>query len=166
MSAPATTPAPPATHVYRRPPFFVAKVMNRLVSAAAKWGVSLRGAQVLAVRGRRSGAWHETPVNPLRLGGERYLVAPRGETHWARNLRAAGEGHLRLGRRTEAFRAVELPDAEKLPLLRAYLDRWGAETRAHFGVGKHPTDDELWALAPLHPVFRIEAAPGQGEGAA
>ncbi len=44
-----------------------------------------------------------------------------------RNLRASGEGRLLLGRRSETFTAVELDDADKAPLLRAYLKRWKAE---------------------------------------
>jgi deazaflavin-dependent oxidoreductase (nitroreductase family) len=77
------------------------------------------------VRGRKSGEWRRTPVNPLEYEGERYIVAPRGETQWVRNLRASGEGRLRKGRGIEEFTATELPDDEKVLLLRAYLKKWG-----------------------------------------
>lgn len=63
----------------------------------------------LAVRGRRSGEWRTVPVNMLELDGQRYLVAPRGDTHWARNLRASGRGELRTRRGAEEFDAVEVP---------------------------------------------------------
>jgi hypothetical protein len=67
------------------------------------------------------------PVNVLTIDGTRYLVAPRGETQWVRNFRAAGcEGELALGRRSEPLRAVELSDEEKPDVLRAYLKRWKA----------------------------------------
>jgi hypothetical protein len=76
-----------------------------------------------------------------------------------RNLRAAGEGELRLGRRTERFRAIEVGDDEKPPVLRAYLRRWKAEVGVFFGgVGPDASDEELRRVAPDHPVFRIEPA--------
>ena len=68
------------------------------------------GSRVLEVRGRSSGEPRRTPVNLLELEGERYLVAPRGETQWVRNLRASGEGRLLVGTRGEPFTAVELTD--------------------------------------------------------
>jgi len=112
--------------------------------------------RVLQVRGRTSGQLRETPVNILAYQGERYLVAPRGTTQWVRNLRASGEGALRLGRRAEAFRAVELSDDEKPDVLRAYLRRWKMEVGVFFeGVDASSGDDELRRIAPGHPVFRL-----------
>ena len=63
---------------------------NGLIAALTRTGLSFAGSRVLAVRGRATGEWRTTPVNPLRVAGERYLVAPRGHTHWVRNLRVAG----------------------------------------------------------------------------
>ncbi|MEZ5269598.1 MAG: hypothetical protein R2789_13875 [Microthrixaceae bacterium] len=95
---------------------------------------------------------------PLQLDGERYLVAPRGTTQWVKNIRAAGGGRLRKGRRTEDFSVVEVPDRDKTPILRAYLDKWGFEVGKFFeGVTKDATDTELEAIAPGFPVFRITA---------
>jgi len=94
------------------------RVFNSAVAALTRAGVSVWGSRVLAVRGRTSGLWRTTPVNPLTLNGERYLVAPRGETQWVRNMRAAGGGELRVGRRAEPFTATELADADKPPVLR------------------------------------------------
>ena len=115
---------------------------------------------MLRVRGRTSGEWRSTPVNLLTYEDDRYLVAARGVTHWVRNLRAAGDGELRVGRRTEAFRAKELPDQEKPPILRAYLKRWKAEVGVFFGgVGADSSEEELRRISPDHPVFRIETLP-------
>jgi hypothetical protein len=73
-----------------------------------------------------------------------------------RNLRAAGEGALLLGSRRERFTAVELDDAEKEPILRAYLRRWKWEVGQFFdGVGPDAPSAELERVAPDHPVFRI-----------
>jgi deazaflavin-dependent oxidoreductase (nitroreductase family) len=106
---------------YERPDWVTRYLANPAVALLTRLGVSLRGSRILAVRGRKSGEWRQTPVNPLVLDGQRYLVAPRGNTQWSRNLRASGKGVLRLGRGVERFRAVEVADAEKPPILRAYL---------------------------------------------
>lgn len=141
---------------YRRPDRFTKHVFNPLVARLTRLGVSIAGSRVLEVRGRKSGEWRRTPVNPLDFQGSRYLVAPRGHTQWVRNLRASGEGRLRVGRRTEPFTAEEVPDGNKAPLLRAYLERWKWESGMFFeGVGPDSTDEELLRIAPDHPAFKI-----------
>jgi deazaflavin-dependent oxidoreductase (nitroreductase family) len=144
---------------YQRAGWFTKNVSNRIVAGVTRLGVSVAGSRMLEVRGRKSGEWRRTPVNLLTFEGDRYLVAPRGHTQWVRNLRASGEGRLVVGRRTEAFTASELPDEEKPPLLRAYLERWKWEVGQFFeGVGADSSDEELRRIAPDHPVFRIERA--------
>lgn len=144
-----------AQHV-QKPGWFTVNVLNRTVALLTARGISLRGSRILAVRGRKSGEWRHTPVNPLTLDGERYLVAPRGHVQWTHNMRAAGGGELRLGRGVDVFRAVEVPDDEKPEILRAYLKRWKAEVGVFFGgVGPDSPDEELRRIAPDHPVFRI-----------
>lgn len=144
-----------ATH-YQAPGRLTRRVMNPLVAGLTRLGVPLAGSAVLGVRGRTSGEIRTTPVNPLTLDERRYLVAARGETQWVRNLRVAGEAELRVGRRAETVRAVELADAEKVPVLRAYLRAWAWEVGAFFdGVGADASDDELAAIADRHPVFAI-----------
>lgn len=141
---------------YRAPGWLTRNVANRSVEFLTRHGISVWGSRVLAVRGRASGAWRTTPVNLLHHDGRRYLVSARGEGQWARNLRAAGAGELRVGRRTEAFRARELADDEKPPVLRAYLRRWKAEVGAFFaGVGPDSSDEQLRAVAPDHPAFEV-----------
>ena len=136
------------------------KVFNRAVAGATRLGVSVWGSRVLRVRGRKSGQWRSTPVNLLTLDGQRYLVAPRGETEWVRNLRVAGGGELTVGRRVERFRADELGDDDKVAVLRAYLRRWKFEVGRFFGgVSADSSDDDLSRIAPEHPVFRIDSDP-------
>src|SRR5206468_6443931 len=96
-------------------------VFNRFVARLTRLGFSVWGSRVLYVRGRSSGEWRSTPVNLLTYEGARYLVAPRGQTQWVRNMRAAGGGELHVGRRVEPFTYTELADAEKPAVLRAYL---------------------------------------------
>jgi deazaflavin-dependent oxidoreductase (nitroreductase family) len=142
---------------YREPGWFNRKVANPAVRQLARWGIGVWGARELAVRGRRSGELRSLPVNLLDHEGARYLVAARGETQWVRNLRAAGEGLLRVGRHRQAFRPVEVGDDDKVPILRAYLRRWKFEVGMFFeGVGPDSSDDELRTIAPRHPVFRVE----------
>ncbi|MFI2231507.1 nitroreductase family deazaflavin-dependent oxidoreductase [Nocardia testacea] len=135
-------------------------IFNRLANLLPKLGISVAGSRLLAVRGRKSGEWRTTMVNLMTAAdGQRYLVAPRGHTQWVRNLRVAGTGELRLGRRTEVFTAVEVADADKVPLLRLYLERWGWEVGRFFeGITKDATDAELAGIAPGFPVFRIDSA--------
>ncbi|GAB3585153.1 nitroreductase family deazaflavin-dependent oxidoreductase [Amycolatopsis endophytica] len=135
---------------------------NSAVQFLTRLGVSMAGSRVLLVRGRKSGEIRSTPVNLLTIDGQRYLVAPRGQTQWVRNLRAAGEGQLRLGRRTVPFEPVELPDAEKPVVLRTYLRKWKWEVGRFFeGVDHDSSDDVLREIAPGFPVFRIREGTGR-----
>lgn len=138
------------------PPGRGARVANSLITFLVRRGIALRGARILCVRGRSSGVWREVPVNLHEFGGGQYLVAPRGQTQWVRNLRAAGAGELRLGRRVQPFRAVELGDDEKPPVLRTYLDRWSTEVRAQFPDVRPDSPQEAFrAVAADYPVFRL-----------
>jgi len=145
---------------YRAPGWLTRNVVNRLVAFLTRHGVDVWGSRILAVKGRSSGAWRTTPVNLLEYDGRRYLVSARGHGQWVRNLRTAGTGELRVGRRTEAFRGRELTDDEKVPVLRAYLKRWKAEVGAFFaGVGPNSSDEELRAIASDHPAFEVLPLP-------
>ncbi len=141
---------------YAKPGWLTVHVLNRGVTLATRMGLSLWGSRVLRVRGRKTGEWRSTPVNLLTLGHERYLVSPRGETQWVRNIRVSEGGELLLGKRTETFTVVEVPDSAKPGILRAYLKRWKAEVGVFFGgLSADSSDEELLRIARDHPVFRI-----------
>ena len=125
---------------YLRPGFVIARIVNPLL-------MRLRVVPTLAVRGRKSGTWRTVPVNVLEHNGCRYLVAPRGNTHWVQNLRAAGGGEIRTKKGAEPFRAAEVANDEKPPIIEAYLARWGSQVKAQFKELPDPAD---------HPVFRLE----------
>jgi deazaflavin-dependent oxidoreductase (nitroreductase family) len=147
---------------YKKPGWFTKHVFNNVVAGLTRLGISVLGSRVLRVRGRTSGEWRTTPVNLLTFEGERYLVAPRGETQWVKNIRKAGGGELQLGRKTEPIQVVELSDDEKPDLLRAYLKRWKAEVGVFFeGVGPDSSEQELRRIAPKHPVFQLTAMPSE-----
>lgn len=133
-------------------------IFNSVVALCTRLGITVWGSRQLYVRGRRSGELRQTPVNLLTVDGVQYLVAPRGVTQWVRNLRVAGVGELRLGRRVQKFTPAELTDDQKPVILRAYLKRWKFEIGVFFdGVGPKSTDSELLAVAAGYPVFRINA---------
>ena len=140
---------------YVQPSRFDALV-NRAVRRLVRMGISVWGARDLRLRGRKSGEIRSNVVNLLDLDGAQFLVAPRGTTEWVKNLRAAGEGELRVGRQATQFEADELADSEKVVVLRAYLKRWKWEIGKFFqGVGPDSTEAELAAIAPGYPIFRI-----------
>ncbi|MDA8291156.1 MAG: nitroreductase family deazaflavin-dependent oxidoreductase [Actinomycetota bacterium] len=143
---------------YRAPGWVTRNVLNGSVSLLTLLGVSVLGSRVLEVRGRTSGLPRRTPVNLLVLGDGEYLVSPRGETEWVRNVRAdGGRLDLLVGRRRDAYVARELADDEKAPVLRAYLARWKSEVGMFFeGVGPSSTDEQVAAVAARHPVFALE----------
>ncbi|MFE0450682.1 nitroreductase/quinone reductase family protein [Streptomyces sp. NPDC058914] len=129
---------------------------NSVIGWLARRGLSIAGTAEMSVRGRKSGRMQRIPVNPHTYEGAQYLVSARGHSQWVRNMRVAGGGELRVGRKVRTFSAVELPDAEKLPILRTYLEKWGWEVNQYFnGVRARSTDEEIAAAAQDHPVFRI-----------
>jgi deazaflavin-dependent oxidoreductase (nitroreductase family) len=141
---------------YIKPGPFTNRVFNPFMAWLVRRGVRVAGAAVLEVRGRKSGEPRTTPVNPLTLDGERYLLAPRGETEWVRNMRVSGGGALLTRGAREEFTAVEVPDAEKLPIIRAYLVAWAWEVGAFFeGLSAKSDDATVMAHAAEFPVFRI-----------
>ena len=152
--------AHPTTSHYRRPGVVTRHLMNPLVVILTRARISVWGSRVLEVPGRTSGEPRRVPVNLLRHEGRNFLVAPRGETEWVRNVRAnGGRLDLLLGRRRGHHVATELDDAEKPDVLRAYLARWKAEVGIFFdGVDAGSSDDELLAIAPRHPVFVLADA--------
>lgn len=136
------------------------RVTNMIVTALSRLGISAFGAKELVVIGRRSGRPHSTPVNPLQVDGSLYLVAPRGQTQWVRNVRHDPRITLRSGRAETAYRAKEVHGAAAVPVMRHYMARWAWEVGKFFpeGVTAKSTDAELGAVIPDHPVFRLEEA--------
>jgi hypothetical protein len=155
MSTSPDTPAA-AAH-YKRPDWFTQHVFNKAVAGLTRLGVSVMGSRVLEHRGRTSGDLHHTPVNLLTLDGKKYLVSPRGESQWVRNVRHS-DGHLVLilGRRRQVCQATEIPARDVVPILRAYLSKWKFEAGQFFdGITSDASDEEWAAAAPKHPVFEI-----------
>ncbi|MER7182392.1 nitroreductase/quinone reductase family protein [Streptomyces hyaluromycini] len=154
-SQPQSEPQPSSEPYYAKANPMAVR-MNGLVGWLARRGISLAGSAELSVPGRKSGRMQRVPVNPHTYDGTQYLVSARGNSQWVRNMRVAGGGELRVGRKVREFTVVELPDAEKLPVLRTYLEKWGWEVKQYFpGVTAKSSDDELVAAGADHPVFRV-----------
>jgi hypothetical protein len=145
---------------YKEPGFLTRRLMNPFVVIMMRLGVSVWGSRILGVRGRQSGQARRTPVNLLGLEGCHYLVSPRGETQWVRNLRSdGGRLALILGHRRDERMARELSDDEKVPVLRAYLRKWKMEVGVFFdGVTADSDDAALLGIASHHPVFVLDGA--------
>jgi hypothetical protein len=127
---------------YVRPSAILNRVMNPIA-------VALGRQTVLVVRGRKSGKLLKVPMDPpFAWMGTRYLVSPRGETHWARNLRVAREADLRSHGGLEHLRVVELQGEERDKIVRAYASTITCNCRKSMEMLPDPAD---------HPVFRIES---------
>lgn len=144
------------TPLYIKPGWFNRNVFNRVVAGLHRLGLTMKGSQTLAVRGRKSGEIRTNPVNPFQIDGKTYLLAPRGTTQWVRNLRVAKEGELRSRRKVRRFRAEEVPDAQKLPLLRLYMQQWAWEVKSFLAIDANAPDDELRRIAKDHPAFVLD----------
>lgn len=136
------------------------RVMNVVVKGLSRMGISAFGAKELIVTGRKTGERRSTPVNPFEVDGQRYLIAPRGQTQWVRNVRHNPQVTLRSGRSEASYIAHEVHGTEAVPALRHYLKRWAWEVGTFFpdGVTATSPDAELEAVVPAHPVFRLERA--------
>ncbi len=142
------------------------KLANPLVVALQRRGVVIGTMRLLSVPGRKSGELRTTPVSPLTVGGERYIVAGLDSADWVKNARAAGWGVLARGRKEERVRLVEVPPEERGPILREFplkVPHGVGFFRQLYGVSGDP--EEFEALAPRCPVFRVEAPPHLSSGA-
>jgi len=139
---------------YERPTAAEA-VINRLIGLLPRIGIGPRYMVLLQVRGRKSGRVYSTPVNLVEVNGVRYLVAPRGDTQWARNAAASSQVTLVRGMRRETVTVKPLADGSKPPILKTYLDQYASAVQRYFPV---PAGSPLAAFAPLaanYPVFQI-----------
>ncbi len=158
MASMETKPNPPAF----QKPTSVERAFNRFFGLLVGLGLGLKHNYLLQVRGRKSGKLYSTPIDLLEMDGKRFLVAPRGRTQWVRNAEAAGEVTLRKGRFRHSFRLRAIPEAEKPPLLKAYLDRFRTTVQRYFPV---PAGSDVQAFASIaadYPVFELSEVSGSG----
>ncbi|MGB8388441.1 nitroreductase/quinone reductase family protein [Mycobacterium sp.] len=137
--------------------------VERAATATIRWlaelGISIAGTRALRVRGRRTGKRRAVVINLLSVDGVEYLVAPRGNTQWVRNVRAAGVVEVGPRWRSQRTRVSEVDDAAKPELLRRYLTRWYWQVKDYVGeLTPDSSDEQLRAAAARFPVFKLAAA--------
>ena len=138
----------------------IARAANAPMRWLAEMGISIGGTRALRVRGRKTGKLRVVVVNLLHVDGMDYLVSPRGDTQWARNVRAAGVVEMGPRWRNERIRISEVDDAAKPELLQRYLARWYWQVKGYVaGLTPESSDEQLRAAAPLIPVFALSQAP-------
>jgi deazaflavin-dependent oxidoreductase (nitroreductase family) len=142
-----------AEKFYARPSGFT-KWMNGVMGALGARGIGPKKMAKLEIKGRKSGVVRAVAVNLLNFDGQRYLVAPRGETEWVRNARAAGEAVIRRGK-SETVTLTEIPVGERAQVIQAYLRENAWATQREFGVSPKAPINEFEAIADKHPVFKI-----------
>lgn len=136
-----------------------ARAANVVIRWLADAGISIAGTRALRVRGRKSGKQRAVVVNLLTVDGVDYLVSPRGNTQWARNVRAAAVVEVGPRWRRHRVRATEVDDVAKPDLLRRYLSRWYWQVKDYVaGLTPDSSDEEFRAAAPTIPVFALTKA--------
>jgi deazaflavin-dependent oxidoreductase (nitroreductase family) len=140
---------------FRQPPA-IEKAFSRCFGFLVGLGLGLKHNYLLEVRGRKSGKLYSTPINLLEIAGKRYLVAPRGRTQWVRNAEAAGEVTLRKGSYRQTFRLATIADADRPPLLKAYLDVFKPTVQRYFPIPAGSDANAFVAIAANYPVFELE----------
>ncbi|MGV0748993.1 nitroreductase/quinone reductase family protein [Mycolicibacter minnesotensis] len=139
-----------------QPPSTVERFGNALIRKLAEAGVSIAGTRAISVRGRKSGKRRGVVINLLTVDGVDYLVSPRGNTEWVRNVRAAGEIEVGPRWRPRPAQVIEVPDDDKPEVLRRYLQRWYWQVKGYVaGLTPDSSDDELRVAASSFPVFSL-----------
>jgi deazaflavin-dependent oxidoreductase (nitroreductase family) len=129
---------------------------NTVIRWLAELGISIAGTRALHVRGRKTGKPRSVVINLLTVDGVDYVISPRGNTQWARNVRAAGV--VETGPRWRRRRATvsEVVDDAKPEILRRYLARWYWQVKDYVGgLTPESGDDELRAVGAQIPVFAL-----------
>jgi deazaflavin-dependent oxidoreductase (nitroreductase family) len=140
-------------------PTAVERMVNSAIGALVGLGIGLPNMRVLEVRGRKSGRLYTLPIDLLSHQEKLYLVAPRGRAEWVRNAEASGSVVLRRGRRVDRYRLRALSDAEKPPILEAYLDRFRREVQRFFPLPAGSPAAAFGPLASRYPAFELTHSP-------
>jgi deazaflavin-dependent oxidoreductase (nitroreductase family) len=113
---------------------------------------------VLTVPGRKSGKPRSTPVTPMNVDGQRYVVATFPAADWVANVRATDAVTLTDGGRSQQVRMVELAPEQAAPVLRWFGEQVpaGVGFLKRAGLVTEGTPAEVEGLAGRLPVFRFD----------
>ncbi|MET8067029.1 nitroreductase/quinone reductase family protein [Micromonospora sp. NPDC005686] len=144
------------TWMYRgRRPNRLARMMNALSAWQYGAGLAPRHWVTLEVPGRRTGRTISVPIVVADHDGERYVVSMLGErANWVANVRAADGRAVLRRRRRESVRLVDVPVAQRPPILRRHL-ALAPGARPHAPVDRHAPLADFTRVAAGIPVFRI-----------
>jgi len=131
---------------------------NRIVVTAHRIGLPFGPIHLLTVAGRSTGIPRTTPVAPIQLDGDRYLVQAYPNAEWVENARAAGRGVLARGRKSRIVNLIEVPEPQRQPMLRAFpvQNPRGAQAFVRNGLVESGSPDSFADAAGRCAVFRIE----------
>jgi deazaflavin-dependent oxidoreductase (nitroreductase family) len=134
-------------------------LFNPIARRLMRLGVPMGPNALLSVRGRKSGQTRTTPVALLQVGGRRWVIGTFGDVNWVRNLRAAGEATVTVGRRHELVRAEELTQDERVAFFTEVLGpyvRGGVIRRRMISILKaDDIIDDPAGAADGRPVFEL-----------
>jgi deazaflavin-dependent oxidoreductase (nitroreductase family) len=136
-------------------PSLIDRIINRAFGFFVKLGFGMSHNFLLEVPGRKSGRVYSTPVNVLEFKGKKYLVAPRGETQWVRNVVVSQNATLVKGAKREKVRLRPIADPAKAEILKAYLDRYKLTVQRYFSVPAGSPTEAFEPLVARYPVFEI-----------
>ena len=144
-----------------RVPSFV-DIFNPLARRMLGAGLPLGPNALITIRGRKSGEPRATPIALIEIEGRRWVSSPFGDVNWVRNLRAAGEATLAIGRKQQSVTAIELSKEERVAFFRDLMGPY--VKRIPLGLGRLIVGSILGAkemlddpedAAERHPVFEL-----------
>jgi hypothetical protein len=124
---------------YLKPPWFTAKIFNRIAMATG-----IGGSQTLTVTRRVSRQPQQIPVVVPEVDGVKYLVSTRGETEWVKNVRATPE--VTVG--GQRYVAAEVPVEQRAPIIAAYRPLAGKVVEGYWKQLPADADHPVFALTP------------------
>lgn len=143
--------------MYKKPGPMV-KFANSVLGFFTERGLGPQRVHKIEVRGRKSGELRTAVVAVLSYNGDRYLVAPRGNTEWSRNVQAAGGDASLLRKEREKIHLEEVPVEQRAPIIKAYLAENEVATKSYFGVEPDDPIEKFEEIAAEHPTFKVISA--------
>jgi len=135
------------------------RIGNGVITRVAGAGLGPKALHLVTLPSRKTGRPYSTPILVVELSGGRYWIAVYGETNTVKNARAAGRLTLSRGRARQDVRLTEIPVLARTPYLRARAALGvNPMVRPYFDVTPLTSDAEFAAIAPAHPVFKLEPA--------
>ena len=128
---------------YLKPPWFTAKIFNRIAMATGMSNV-----ETLTLTKRSTKEAQKIPVVTVEVDGVRYLVSTRGESQWVKTVRANPQVSIATKVGTVHYVAAETPVQDRRTILDAYKVKAGKVVEGYFEKLPDPVDHPVFALHP------------------